>query len=188
VSIRSASQEEPMLVAVTAVGTDRPGIVSRFTGTFYRLGCNLGETTMTRLRDQFAMLLLAELPDGVTLEDLQSQLGSTAAELGLSLVVRALPGPHPSGSEGEGYILRLYGADKPGIVHAVTSALGNRGLNITDLNTRVIPGADGPVYVMLLEVDLPDAATAEALKPELERLRGDLGVEIGFEALEREAL
>ena len=87
-----------------------------------------------------------------------------------------------------GYILRVYGADRPGIVHAVTSLLAERGLNITDLNTRVIGGAGGPVYVMLLEVDMPDGPGAEALRPELARLSRELGVEITFGALESEAL
>ena len=50
------------------------------------------------------------------------------------------------------------------------------------------PGSSGPVYVMLLELDAPDPAAAEALQGDLDRLRTELGVEIGLEALEREAL
>jgi glycine cleavage system transcriptional repressor len=179
-----------MLVAISAVGSDRPGIVSQVSGVLYDFGCNLEETTMTRLRDQFAMLLLVRLPAGRTPQELEQALRLPTDALGLSLVVRPLPttpeqAPAP---EGEGYILRLYGADKPGIVHRVTSVLSERGLNITDLNTRVIPGSSGPVYVMLLELDAPDGETARSLQAEMERLRAELGVEIGLEALEREAL
>lgn len=178
-----------MLVAITAVGSDRPGIVSEVTGVFYRLGCNLEETTMTRLRDQFAMLLLVRLPAGLDEAGLHRELDPAATRLGLSLVVRSLPEEDDQPvSEADGYILRLYGADQPGIVHRVTSALAERRLNITDLNTRVIPGGSGPVYVMLLEVDAPSATAVESLQSELERLRQELGVEIGFEPLEREAL
>jgi glycine cleavage system transcriptional repressor len=176
--------------AITAVGQDRPGIVAEFSGALFRLGCNLEETTMTRLRSEFAMLLLVRYPTDTTAQALTSELEPVAARLGLSLVVRPLDPSEVIPAEestGQGYILRLYGADKPGIVHAVTALLAARNLNITDLNTRVIPGGGGPVYVMLLEVDAPSSA-AEDLRPELERLSGELAVEISFSPLEQEAL
>src|SRR5688572_27091002 len=156
-------------VAITAVGRDRPGIVAEFSGALYRLGCNLEETTMTRLRGEFAMLLLVGYPENVTPAALASELEAVAGRLALSLVVRRLDSAGAASAAdpaGEGYILRLYGADRSGIVHAVASLLAARELNITDLNTRVIPGAGGPVYVMLLEVDAPSPAAVEGLAPE----------------------
>ena len=178
------------VVAITAVGRDRPGIVAEFSGALYRLGCNLEDTTMTRLGSQFAMILLARLPDAGTAVALEEALRESAAQLGLSLAVRLLEEEEraPRESDGESYMLRVYGADHPGIVHAVTSLLAGEGLNITDLNTRVLPGSGGPVYVLLLEVDVPSEAAAERLRPELDRLRGELEVEISFSLLEREAL
>jgi glycine cleavage system transcriptional repressor len=176
------------LVAITAVGQDRPGIVAEFSGALFHLGCNLEETTMTRLRDQFAMLLLVRLPEGTSEEQLLLTLQPVAGRLGLSLVVRGLGEEAASAAEErDSYILRVYGADRPGIVHAVTALLAERGLNITDLNTRVIPGSGGPVYVLVLEVDAP-AAAFEALRPDLERLKQGLSVDLSYSALEEEAL
>ena len=179
------------LVAITAVGEDRPGIVAEFSGVLYRFGCNLEESTMTRLRGEFAMLLLVRLPEGDPLASLRATLEATAAEMGLSLVLRSLaaeeaaPQPRP---ETESFMLRVYGADRPGIVHRVTSLLAQGGWNITDLNSRLIHGSTGPVYMMLLEVDSPSREAVEGLEGDLERLRQELAVEIGFSALEREAL
>lgn len=177
-------------VAITAVGRDRPGIVSEFSGELYRLGCNLEETTMTGLRGEFAMLLLVRLPEGKLLAELEAAMRAAADRLGLSVVLRPLAPEEESVSEtaGVSYILRVYGADRPGIVHAATRILAEHGLNITDLNTRVIPGEGGPVYVLLLEVDAPSEAAAEAVRPELERLRAELNVDLAFSPLEQEAL
>jgi glycine cleavage system transcriptional repressor len=178
-------------VAVTAVGRDRPGIVAEFSGAVYRAGGNLEDATMTRLRSEFAMLLLVRLPDSSSQLLLESALQLVASNLGLSLVVRVLDSVEAEVAAAEpaqGYMLRLYGADRPGIVHAVTSLLAAHNLNITDLNTRVIPGSRGPVYVMMLEVDLPSPETAEAIRPELDRLSRELDVEIGLAPLEQEAL
>jgi glycine cleavage system transcriptional repressor len=176
-------------VAVTAVGQDRPGIVAGFSGAVYRSGGNLEDATMTRLRDEFAMMLLVRVPGDVELAELDRSLREAAAELGLSLVLRPLEDDEsPPLAGGSPYMLRLHGADRPGIVHAVTAALSARALNISDLNTRVIPGGSGPVYVMMLEVDLPSPGEAETLRPELERIGRELGVEIGLEPLDAEVL
>src|SRR5207249_2986213 len=77
-------------------------------------------------------------------------LQALSAEMDLTVTVRALSREESRSSAGEGvgYILRLYGADRPGIVHAVTEVLAREEFNITDLETRVIPGEGGPVYVM----------------------------------------
>jgi glycine cleavage system transcriptional repressor len=178
-------------VAITAVGQDRPGIVAEFSGVLYRFGCNLEESTMTRLRDEFAMLLLVRLPEGSALTALQATLESTAGQMGLSVGVRPLDpqerAPAP-GTDADAYILRVYGADRPGIVHRVATLLAEGGWNITDLNSRLIRGAGGPVYMMLLEVDSPRAGAAQHLKGELGRLKQELDVEITFGVVEREAL
>jgi len=179
-------------VAITAVGRDRPGTVAEFSGALLRLGCNLEETTMTRLRGEFAMLLLVRLPEDRTPAELEAELRKTAERMGLSVIVRPLSleeaFPEPPDQPHPAYMLRVYGADRPGIVHAVASLLGEKGGNITDLNTRLIEGANGPVYVMLLEADLPSEATAETLRPELQRLQRELEVDITLSELEDEAL
>lgn len=178
-------------LAITAVGRDRPGIVAQFSGAIYQVGGNLEDATMTRLGSEFAMMLLVRVADPPAVTRLEEALRGAAASLGLSLVTRRLEpdetAPQPE-SPTSGYILRVYGADRTGIVHAVTSLLSERGLNITDLNTRVIPGAGGPVYVMMLEVDLPSEGVAESLRPALARLARELDVEIALAALDEEVL
>lgn len=174
-------------LAITAVGQDRPGIVAEFTGALYEHGANLEDSTMTHLRDQFAMMLVVEAPDEA-LVVLRAALAEVADRMDLSLVVRPLALEPARDELTDGYLVRVYGADRPGIVHSVTSALAQQGYNITDLNTRVIPGGGGPVYVMLLEVQAAQGADPAVLVPKLERLGKELGVELSFEALLTETL
>lgn len=174
-------------VAITAVGQDRPGIVAEVTGVLYRQGANLEDSTMTRLRDQFAMLLVVDVPEDAYLA-LETALQLVASRLGLSLVIRPLGPELVSEAVGDTYMLRVYGADRPGIVHAVTTELAQRGWNITDLNTRLLAGGSGPAYVLMLEVVAPGPDAAAELEPELARLRKQWGVEISLEELDPEAL
>ncbi len=67
------------------------------------------------------------------------------------------------------HVVSVYGADRPGIVHAVAAGLAARDCSVTDLVTRVLPG-DPPVYVLQLEVAVPAGADPDAL---VAALRGD---------------
>jgi glycine cleavage system transcriptional repressor len=177
-------------VAITAVGQDRPGIVAEVSGVLYAHGCNLEEASMTRLRDQFAMQLLVRLPAATSTASLRTALEQVAGSMGLSLVVRPLLAEAAALSQAvpDSYIVRVYGADRPGIVHQVTALLARHGVNIVDLETRVLGRAGGPVYVMLLQVDLPDPAALGAVEAGLDALRGELRVEISLSRIEEEAL
>ena len=43
---------------MTAFGQDRPGIVADVTRLLFENGCNLEDTTMTQLADEFTLILL----------------------------------------------------------------------------------------------------------------------------------
>src|SRR5438270_6520050 len=105
-------------IAVTAVGRDRPGIVARVTGAMLDLGCNLGETSMARLRGEFAMILLVRLSERGEVKEARDRLQVLGVEMDLTVTVRELAAEESAAADegGAAYILRVYGADRPGIV------------------------------------------------------------------------
>src|SRR6056297_3515161 len=138
--------------ALTIIGRDRPGIVSQVTEILYRLGCNIADSSCSILGGQFAMILIIAHPDFTDRESF-GQAFSPLEESNLSVFLRTLkPGgekqPH---LEGELCMISVYGADKPGIVYRVAKELGDRSVNITDLNTKLVGREDRPVYVMMIE-------------------------------------
>jgi glycine cleavage system transcriptional repressor len=123
-------------LAVTAVGADRPGIIARVTGVLLEHGGNLSDSTMTILGGQFAIVLLVHTDsDAATLE---ADLAAATSDLGLVVAVR--PIGEGSVSAAPTHMLSVYGADRPGIVHAVATTLAERSINVTDLTTRVLEG------------------------------------------------
>ena len=170
-------------VAVTAVGSDRPGIVAAVTGVFVEHRCNIEDSSMTILRGQFAMMLVVDAPADVAAADLEAALARPAADLDLVVAVRPLPaaderdGRSGGGSDDDRWTVSVYGADRPGIVHGVASLLADQGVNIVDLSTRVIGSAEQPVYAMVLEVALPAGVDPSALGDRLAEVAAGLGVE-----------
>ncbi|HYX44747.1 MAG TPA: ACT domain-containing protein [Acidimicrobiales bacterium] len=168
-------------VAVTAVGSDRPGIVAAVTGVFVEHGCNIEDSSMTILRGQFAMMLVVDAPPDVGAADLEAALAGPAADLDLVVAVRPLPAVDDGGGGGglgdDRWTVSVYGADRPGIVHGVASLLADQGVNIVDLSTRMIGSPEQPVYAMVLEVELPAGVDPNALGDRLAEVAAGLGVE-----------
>ena len=165
-------------VAVTALGADRPGIVAAVTGVLMDHGCNLEDSAMTNLGGHFAMMLVVEVPEGASAEAIEAALVDDVGAQGLTVAVRPIVEDPGDGPTGEAWAVSLYGADRPGIVHAVASKLADNGANIVDLSTRVVGPGPEHAYVLLLELSLPADADADRLARELAELATELGVEI----------
>ena len=85
--------------------------------------------------------------------------------------------------------MTLYGADHPGIVHAATAALAERGVDVTDMTTKLAGEGDGePLYALMMEIALPEDVSAEELGKALGRVGGEQGVEVSMRPLEQDAL
>ena len=174
--------------AVSALGADRPGIVAGVTGVLVDVGCNLEDTSMTILRGHFAMMLVVAGPDDLSADRLEDALAPVAAELDLVMAVRAIADDVPTSPVGDDWVVSVYGADRPGIVHQVTRLLAERGVNVVDLSTKVIGDPDRPVYAMVLEVTLPKGTEPSDLEGDLRRLAEELGVECSLHPDEADIL
>ncbi len=149
-------------LAVSAIGADRPGIVAAVTKVLVDRGCNLEDASMSILRGHFAMMLVVDAPTATDPAALEHELSTATVALGLVVVVRAIDEATLAGADGEEWTVTLYGADRPGIVHRVSSTLAAAGANITDLATRVIGDPGQPVYAMFLDVIAPPGTSLDA--------------------------
>ena len=189
-------------VALTAVGTDQPGIVAALTGVLVDLGCNLEDSTMSVLGGQFAVLLVLETPDGIDAAAIETALTPVAKRLDLVVVVRPAHHDRPAGAgagtggagtgaggagatpgaddgtagEGTTFSFAIHGADRPGIVHEATTALARAGGNVVDLGTRLVGPSDAPTYVMTLVAGFAPGVDAEGAAAAVTAAVGVLGV------------
>jgi glycine cleavage system transcriptional repressor len=171
--------------ALAAIGRDRPGIVAAVSRVIYEQGCNVEDSSMTLLRGNFAIMLILTSPSGVTAASLDEALRPACAQMGLTFAVLDVEDtaevPHPS------HVLTVYGADRPGILAHVSDALASRGVNITDLNSRLV-GADEPVYALMLELALPADIDQDALERALTETAATLGVDLTLRVREDDVL
>jgi len=183
-------QPDILHYAVSVVGKDRTGIVAGISEVLFRLGCNIADSSCTMLAGEFAMILIVSHPRPFGKGHLYDELKPVCDGLGMSLAVRTLHADEVTRREEEGEIcmVSVYGADQPGIVFRVTRELAGLGVNIMDLNTKLIGTPAEPVYVMMLEAALPEGQTPEILEGLLDNLKKELNVEIGVRIITPVAL
>jgi len=177
------------LFALSAIGRDRPGIVAAVSGVLLDRDLNIEDSQMTILRGHFAMTLIVAAPESIDAGALRDGLESVRKRLSLDAV--SLNEVAAAGGEGgeASHIVSVYGADHPGIVHAVSSTLADRGWTITDLTTRLVGDEDAQaLYAMMIEVALPAGVGTDDLERAMAAVAAAQGVEITSRELEQDAL
>lgn len=176
----------PKSAVVTGVGRDKVGIVAEVSEQLFKLGCNLLDSSMTLLRGEFALILMVQLPEEKSLEHLEAGLKEVERKMGLTLNVRELSEEElkESSTDGNSYMISVYGADKPGIVAGITRAIAEQRINITDVQTKYSESGDRQIFVMMLEVTTPPEMLHKSVEAALASIGRELSVDISVQQLE----
>lgn len=165
---------------LTAVGTDRTGLVEMLAQRIAGAGGNWEEGRLARLAGQFAGVVLVSIDNART-----DQLVASLRELeGSGLVVTARPVPaaaaHPTGHRMR---LAVTGGDRPGIVRDVSRILSERGVNVEELESQMAsaPMSGEPMFVARARLLLPSTLEPTSLRTALEGLGNELMVDLSPE-------
>ncbi len=168
---------------VTALGKDQPGIVAGVTEALYKLGCNLEDSSMTRLEGEFAIMLIFSAKDSISIEALRKAYAPVERRLGLVVLLKRLSRQEATARKrGRPYMISVYGSDRPGIVFRVADLLARAGVNVTDVHTHRSAGKGPPLYLMLLEIEIPKKVTIPTLEKRLRVLGIAMGVRVNLRA------
>jgi len=172
-------------LALTAIGQDRPGIVAALTGVLLEHDLNIEDSQATILRGHFSIVLIVAAPEGLDRGRLRDELARAGDEIGLEAIILQDLGELDPRAPEPSHVLTVYGVDHPGIVHTTTRTLAAARVDITDLNTRLVEDdGEEPLYALMMEVSLPDGASAESLEEALRAVGQSEGVEVTLQPLE----
>ncbi len=171
----------PNYALLTAVGKDRPGIVAAIARVLLESECNIEDSQMGRLGPDFSCMLMIRMPEGMLSEQLNLRLAPVSGEFALRTFVQDLRPEEAAetSSEQSRHLIHVYGADRKGIVHRISHQLAERSVNITNLKTEVIHHQT-PLYVMLIEVEIPPYVDAGRLQDELAGIGKEIGVVVAM--------
>ena len=168
---------------MTAFGVDRPGMVADITRLLYEHECNLEDSSMTRLSDEFAMIFLFTGRSDNLEEELSRACRRLERETGISAFFRQVD---PSSASPKKKIIKktlhIEGIDHAGIMYHVSKYLAGHGLNIRDLSSQLkfMPESGTAMYLIKMHIEVPEELDMKALEQGLEELGDELHVDINF--------
>ena len=163
-------------LVLTILGDDRPGLVSALSGPVSAHGASWERSELSRLAGKFAGIVVVSIPSD-RLDALVAELTALGTQgLQVSFERTDEPPPQPS----QRLHLDLLGADRPGIVAEISTALAEAQVSIEELSTDVrdAPMAGGTLFEAHAVLSAPLAGDTDALRAVLEDLADELMVEI----------
>ena len=159
---------------ISAVGTDRPGIVSEISGVITSHGGNIEKSRMTRLGSDFTIIMLV-MVDSKWEESLLVAL-QTIKELSITTKCTE---PNTV-IAGENCQISLSGADNEGIVKVLSKYLEEKSINIIEMDTHIsqAPISGSPLFNLNASVLIPREVDGRDIHSDLSQIAQDLGVEI----------
>ena len=131
-------------MVISVMDRDRPGIVAEVTEGISSLGGNLADLRESVLCDYFTMILVADFPVEVSVEQVEHAL-STGSSSRVSVEI-ALGELTETGASEQIYILSAVAQDRVGLVAQVSRFCCDHGVNILDLASHV----EDDQYTMML--------------------------------------
>ncbi|HEY0709963.1 MAG TPA: ACT domain-containing protein [Polyangia bacterium] len=164
-------------LVLTLLGPDRPGLVEEVAESITAHGGNWLESRMAHLGGRFAGILRVEVP-----ADRVDALGVALGRLeGRGLRIVMSPGQAPAPVAAPRLMeLELVGLDRPGLVREVSHLLAQQQINVEELSTdrSSAPMSGEMMFRAHARIDVPANVDLSAVRASLERLAGDLMVEI----------
>jgi glycine cleavage system transcriptional repressor len=177
--------ETPMkqLIAISAIGSDRTGLVYDVTRTVVDCGGNILESRMTALGNEFAVLMLVA-GNWHTLAKLEGELAKLGESSGLTITSRRTE-PRPPRTDMVSYTVDVVCLDQPGVLHALAGFFSSRGIDIGDITTRSYNAAHtgAPMFSVYMVVHVPTRVHIAALREEFLDLCDHLNLDAILEPL-----
>lgn len=168
---------------MTAFGKDRVGIVADVTRVLYENDCNLEDTNMNLLADEFTLVLLFSSSKGNIEEQLSSDCRRLELEKGIAAFVRKLePTETKKERDYKTCNLHIEGIDQGGIVYKTSKFLAENNLNIIQLTSaaKASPQSGAIMYVMDIMVEMEKGVTLDQVEDDLNAMADELQVDISL--------
>ncbi|MFO8031044.1 MAG: ACT domain-containing protein [Desulfohalobiaceae bacterium] len=169
---------------MSVLGQERLGIVAEVTQALFELGCNLEDSSMTRLWDEFALIVLFSCPGQEPEPRLRQACAKLEQEKGLWTFFRPLESKDPKiPQDKQSKHVYISCLEQCGVLYQVSDYLFKQGIGIIRLeSSRDFSSSSGHMlYNIDLEIELDPDLDSQDLKKEMQRLQQELGAEIRLE-------
>ena len=165
------------LIVLSAIGTDRTGIVQDISEVVLACGGNIEESRMTTLGAEFATLMLVS-GNWHTLDKLERSLEKLGKNDNLTVTIRKTD-TRPTKEDRMPYAVDVVSLDTPGIVFSLANFFASRKIEIADVATRRYAAAHtgAPMFAVQMAVNIPASVNLAQLRDEFLELSDRLNLD-----------
>ena len=135
-------------IIITAIGTDKPGLVNKITSIINDNNGNIDNSKMIKIEDQFAMII--EFSTSNKRIDIESKLNAIQD---LKIYSKLVKDYDLLKKSTKTYL--MIGADDQGIVNTISEYLEKNNINITEVDTFIeqAPTTGAPLFNMRVVIE-----------------------------------
>ena len=169
------------LIVLSAIGTDRTGVVQDITKVILSVDGNIEESRMATLGSEFAVLMLVS-GSWHTLSRMETALDKLAAEQNLTVSIRKT-GARAARTDHMPYAVDVVSLDHQGIVFNLAEFFANQDIEIADVATRRYAAAHtgAEMFSVQMAVNIPSSVSISQLRDDFLELCDRLNLDGIFE-------
>ena len=151
-------------MVITALGEDKPGLVSDLSQAILECGCDIEDSRMIALGSQFAIILQVS-GAWSSVAKLESSSNSLGEQLGMTLICKRAETQAPNQTLLP-YSVEVVAMDHPGIVYNLANFFSSQGINIEEMETNRYAAAHTgtPMFAVHIQIDIPSSITIAPLR------------------------
>jgi glycine cleavage system transcriptional repressor len=171
----------PQQLVVTAIGTDRTGIVSKLARLVTDCNCNIIDSRMAIFGGEFTFIMLLA-GDLAAISRIEHLLPGQGLELDLTTMTKRTSA-HQRKAVAAHYVLEYHGPDRVGTLGAITGLLANRQVYIGSLQSESKADAQGnSVMHTMMTLELPEGELPQHIETDVMALLAEMNLTGSFHA------
>lgn len=157
-------------ILVTAIGTDRTGLVRQVTKTLLDCGCNIAESRLATMGSHFVMLIMVS-GNWHSMTKLETELAAVAERLDMKIDLHRTDESAPKANQLP-YAVDLVCLDQPGIVNTLAGFFSVRDIAIAEMTSKRYAAAHTGAQMFNLQmiISVPDTTHIATLREEFMEL------------------
>ncbi|WP_133406723.1 glycine cleavage system protein R [Parashewanella tropica] len=169
-------------LVLTAMGADRPGIVSRLARLATDCDCDIVDSRMAIFGNEFTMIMMLS-GSWTSIAKIESTIPSLSVELDLLTVVKRTS-KHTLTNFTSRLEVVFSGADQRGTMAAITRFLADKELDLASVKSHAESDEDDKhTQQIQVIINVPEGISADAVTPEIEQFALKLGLESSIKQL-----
>lgn len=164
-------------LVITALGADRPGIVNTITRHVSSCGCNIEDSRLAMLGEEFTfIMLLSGSWNAITL--IESTMPLKGVELDLLIVMKRTQAQARPPMPATVWV-QVEVPDSPHLIERFTDMFDTHGMNIAELISRTQPAEGDSAQTLYIQISAhsPFAQDATNIEPEFRTLCTELNAQ-----------